>query len=334
MSVDFHFIKTWLFEHMEDASFRYFLRTENTSNKLTNQGIIDAKKMFCKDLSHCICIDGSITPKQLKEVKDQGEKLLFAIPYDYQFDLYLQGKTGEIKKKDTFAAFDHMIAGSPFTEKILKDWYQWKKEDSLVKGAYYPMAYELLQEKQTSIARERTAHFYRAVEEKKVVTLILQGDKRILPDDVFVDFDLKRFMDQLPDDWFFLTNSISVINRAYQLPTRYHNSIGYLNDFLPNVNGLLIADAMITNHSYYAVQFAAKRKPVFYLDFGQSKFVQYMNQEYPALKFGKEEHYANLEKCLTLFTDEQKAFCNEFSYEQGENPYEIMGTLIEQAEHK
>ena len=68
---------------------------------------------------------------------------------------------------------------------------------------------------------------------KKILSILLVGQK---PEDgsepvnLFDNFNLKKIMDYIDDDWFVITNNWDLVEISYQLPYQYSSKFGYIKN--------------------------------------------------------------------------------------------------------
>ena len=83
--------------------------------------------------------------------------------------------------------------------------------------------------------------------------------------ELFSDLDLKKFLNEIGDNWFLLTNNINLLEMSGKLPFSYSKCFGYMKGVFGFDNLLYFSDMLVTNSSKHACTFASENKPVYYL---------------------------------------------------------------------
>ncbi len=121
---DLALVKSYLSEEYPDkVSFRYYLNNELHRNPLAAHGYRRAKKTFCEGMTNAVCVDASLSTK-INNLAPEGERILLAVPYDYQFKnkLLMEEKKRQFHLS-TLTGFTHISAGSPFSAELMKKAY-------------------------------------------------------------------------------------------------------------------------------------------------------------------------------------------------------------------
>lgn len=330
MSPDLKLVKNCLSENMDYAAFRYYVNNEVSPNYMVKQGIQYAKNIFCQDLSHIICIDGSL-PGKLEPSALNSKRLLLAVPYDYQFKnmLALSGK----KKPallNTFRQFSHILTGSPFTSSLLKNAYQ-LDDVQIIENICTPLAWDINQpERQQQIREEFLTHFPQ-MKEKKILSILTFGKLEDEAENPFDNFDLKEFIRQLGEEWFLFTNNQNLLENASMLSAEYCSSFGYIDHVLPFQNLLYLSDTLITNNSMLAACLGSRKKPVYCVQYKENAFEQYMSLHYPDLFVTTSDTLWKSSLTKGTFTETHQKFCETFSYAPLKNPLKMIQELFQEA---
>lgn len=307
--------------NMENVVFRSFSKNERTDNDVINQGVAKMRRQFCEKAEHVICIDASFNGK----INDSdGMRLLLASPYDYQFKntLLAEKKPGHF---NALKKFTHIIAGSPFTEKLLQNSYHLEGTEIIGQTAL-PLAWEVCQEERRRAGTEKIAFYYPEMLQKKVMVILMAGAeaKKDLP--FFGTFPVREFMDKLGKDWFVFTNSMTLMENAYTLPARYRSNFGYINHLMQIHDLLYTADVLLTNNGRMAASFAGCKKPTYCLLCNNSSYEQYMKVKY------RELCIANADEMFRCPWNEKTEallkFCDDFYYSGAQNPFKKTAELL------
>ncbi len=323
ISADLSHMRTHLVSenNVEHVTFRSFSKNERTDNDVINQGAAKMRRQFCEEAEHVICIDASFSGRIYDPA---GIRLLLASPYDYQFKntLLAQKKPRRIS---TLKKFSHIIAGSPFTERLLKHSYR-LEETEIVSQVALPLAWEVCQEERRRAEKEKIAWYYPEILHKKIMVILTVGaeTKKDMP--FFGAFPVREFMDKLGEDWFVFTNSTTMMENAYTLPARYRANFSYINHLMQVADLLYTADVLLTNNGRMAASFAGCRKPTYCLLCNNSSYEQYMKAHY------RELCIENADEMLSCpwdqKTDALQRFCDDFYYLQAQNPYKKTAELL------
>lgn len=310
---DLKLVKDYLQKNIEDASFSYYINTENSTNEMVKKGAKYSKKEFCKDIRDTICIDGSLPAKLAKTAKE-GNKVLISVPYDYQF----KAVNEKIKGKGTFKSFTHIIAGSPFGAQLFKEYYK-VPGCEIIEGVCAPLAWDINQELKQQEIRDKFAKYFPESNGKKILSILLTGHLEKKRKNPFENFDWRSFLKRVEDDWFVFVNNEDLLENIVRLNSRYTSCFGYVNKMLDARELLYFSDCLMTNSGMYASYFSSKSKPVYCLKYKKNAFEEYMKKNFPSL------YIKNIDEKVDIIlgekmSDENKAFCKLFSYDTEINP--------------
>ena len=327
-NIDLHLIKDYLMDTLPQVSFDYFLNSTATDNIYTNRAMENARRTFCNEATHILCMDPSI-PIKLSSASENQVRMLLSVPYEYQFDSFLDYKAHpKKKKKQTFIRCTHIIPGSPFGSRLLKNFYEWEDGVTFLDDICLPTAWDLLQKDRKSAAFEKLIHSFPGIEGKKILAVILPGQTDDIHENPFEEFPLHKLLDAIKDDWFLITNSSDLLETAYQLPFEYKDSFGYVETKESTDLLLYNADMLITNNSRYASIFSITKKPIYYLNYLKKFFGTYMQQYYPAMYLETIHELLHIDFNNSELSEEQEKFCQEFSYAPTKNPLETIKGLF------
>lgn len=305
ISADLVFMRTHLVceNDMSHVVFRSFSQNEKSGSA----GVVARmRRKFCENAMHVLCVDGSLSGKGNF---GEGCRLLLASPYEYQFkNAMASGRLG------TFKNYTHIIAGSPFTEKLLKQCYELDGINVIGQTAL-PLAWEICQAAQQEKARERIAFYFPEVREKKV--MFLQFGKKSF----FEGDSLQNLLDSLGDSWFVVTNSRGIVEDARALPLEYRTRFASMNGLMQTHELLFVTDVLVTDNGRMAASFSSRGKPVYCPLSDNSSFERYMKTFYRELCIANEKELLRLPLEGELSSKGRK-FCHEFSYSNAGNPYQ------------
>lgn len=324
-NLDLQLVKNHLSAALPDTNFEYYLNKTATDLPAMNKKMEEGRRLFCTNADNIICMDSSI-PIKIPSAAAGQKRLLLAAPFDYQFNIFLKASADpDFKKKKTFIRCTDIFTGSPFTSKVLKTYYEWEDNVTFWDNMPYLVSWDLLQEKQQMAARKRIEFYYPQIKGKKILSLILAGapqsaPKDIIPENPFLDFNLRELIDTLGKDWFLITNNEYITNIANQLPYTYSSSFGYTKNII-SVNDLLyVSDMLVTNSSKHAGIFSITKKPVYCLNYLTKFFGKYMEKFYPGLYLKNIQEMLHLPFHENSWSKEQEDFHQEFSYQPEKNP--------------
>lgn len=317
LSPDLKIVKDYLFNHLENVSFRYFTRNENAKNRYAKRGIKNANKEFCKNIQNVICIDGSLPTKLVAEAK-QGNRIFISAPYDYQFKAMNEVLKGTIKKRNTYKNFTHLIAGSPFGKDLIKKCYK-IPEGKIIDNVCCPVAWNLNQKEQQTAMREKFRNYFPDMKGKKILSILLTG-KQNTKKNPYETYNWKALIHSLGEEWFVFTNNEGFIENTIQLSEKYRKSFGYVNQMLDARELLYFSDCIVTNSGLYASYFSSRKKPVYCVKHSNNEFEKYMRHCYPELYIEDLKKQENIRMITEKYSNRNKKFSEYFSYETSNNP--------------
>lgn len=324
MTPDLMLVKDYLCRNIKEVSFRYFTKSELSGNYMYRRGVRYAKTEFCKNLSHALSVDASI-PVNLDKNALGGKRILLAIPYNYQFADYNSGVRATLKK--TYSSYTHVFTFSPFARELLKNRYQLDGVE-IIDGFSSPLAWDINQAKKQEQVKDEIKAYFPGIKDKKVLAILVTGNRDEENQPYDEELDLKCFIDQLGPEWFVATNCPHLVEKAFSLGDKYRDSFGYTRNLFSNHKFLYIADALVTNMSMLASSFASRRKPFYSLEYVGNSFETYVKNEYPSLYLKKLDGLLEMLSGKETYTDENIRISERLSYSPFENPCEKIQNLI------
>lgn len=313
----------------DNYAFRFFLRSERIVNAVAKQGISRAKRQFCKEATNIICTDISLG-KDVKELGESGSRIFIGTPYEFQFKnaLLLEKKKSKGGWR-SLGNYTHIIPGSPFTSKLIKEGYA-LEDTEILEDICLPLVWELNQKENQEKMRNEIEFYFPAIKNKKVLSIMVYGEDE-KKDSFIKDFDITALMKSLGKDWFVLTNLEPLLEMSYSLNSQYRDSFGYVNRLLPAQDVLYITDALVTNNGRFASYFSSLKKPIYCVDYKENHFENYMKECYPEMFLDSFEKLLQCDWETDNKADVQVRFQNAFSYSELQCPYEIIRKLVNES---
>ena len=288
LNTDLQLVKDNLMAALPEVEFEYYLNKTATKIPLINTKMEDARRTFCTEAQNIICMDPSI-PIKIPSASERERRLLLATPFDYQFNIFMKYHDNpDQPKKQTFLRCTHVMLGSPFTAKLFHSFYEWEDSVTFLDGIPLPISWDILQD----------------------------------------NFNLKKIMDYIDDDWFVITNNWDLVELSYQLPYQYSSKFGYIKNKISLNDMMYLSDMLITNSSKHAGNFSITKKPIYYLEYLPKIFGNFIKKFYPSMYLKDLDQLLTLDFSNTELSPEQKNFCQEFSYDPTENPSETIEKLF------
>ena len=328
MNIDLKLIQDYLASNLSDITLEYYLKNTATKIPDTNKQLETARLSFCNNTSNIICMDPSI-PVKLSPALPEERRLLTLVPYDYLFNEYLKfTENPELAHKKTFFRCTHVLPGSPFFSNFLKNFYEFENA-TFLDDMCLPLAWDITAKESKENVRNSLEYLYPEAKGKKILTILTVN--QTTPEEMtelFSDLNLKKFLDEIGDNWFLLTNNINLLEMSGRLPLSYAKCFGYMKGIFGFDNLLYFSDMLITNSSKHACTFASAKKPVYYLNYGKKHFGIYMKQFYPDLYLETAGELTTLDYEQTDLSEEEERFCQEFAYDTFINPLEQIKNLF------
>lgn len=329
LGIDLALMKSYLSENRaQQLSYRFYLNNEMSKNPLAAHGYRRAKKGFCDGMTNALCLDASLEAN-MRNALEEGKRIMLSVPYDYQFKNMLTLEKGKTLNLNTLAAFEYVLAGSPFSERLLKQAYR-KQEKQTILPVTLPFVWDLLQEEQRQKAAERIYYYFPQARGKRILSILVYGDEEKKRKD-WERFSVKELCKGVGEDCFIFTNSEALMENSFALSSKYRNRFGYINRILPVQEILYITDVLVTNNGRFAASFACYQKPVFACAYNQNWFEKYMAYCYPDMFLANAEQLQQ-GFAETALTAEQQRFCRDMRYDELLSPYEAVDTILELAQ--
>ena len=333
LNTDLQLVKDNLMAALPEVEFEYYLNKTATKIPLINTKMEDARRTFCTEAQNIICMDPSI-PIKLPSASERERRLLLATPFDYQFNIFMKYHDNpDQPKKQTFLRCTHVMLGSPFTAKLFHSFYEWEDSVTFLDGIPLPISWDILQEEKRTTVKKQLEFYFPQAKGKKILSILLVGQKP-KPEDgsepvnLFDNFNLKKIMDYIDDDWFVITNNWDLVELSYQLPYQYSSKFGYIKNKISLNDMMYLSDMLITNSSKHAGNFSITKKPIYYLEYLPKIFGNFIKKFYPSMYLKDLDQLLTLDFSNTELSPEQKNFCQEFSYDPTENPSETIEKLF------
>lgn len=330
MNIDLKLIQDYLALNLSDVTFEYYLKNTATKVPAANKQLEEARLSFCNNTRNIICMDPSI-PVKLSPALPEERRLLTLVPYDYLFNEYLKfTEDPELAHKKTFFRCTHVLSGSPFFSNFLKNFYEFENA-TFLDDICLPLAWDITSKESKENVRNNLEYLYPEAKGKKILTILTVN--QTAPEEMtelFSDLDLKKFLNEIGDNWFLLTNNINLLEMSGKLPFSYSKCFGYIKGVFGFDNLLYFSDMLVTNSSKHACTFASENKPVYYLNYGKKHFGRYMKQYYPDLYLETAGELMTLDYDQTELSEEESRFCQEFAYNTTQNPFSSLKNLFSQ----
>lgn len=327
LSNDLALVKDYIVAQSSDEfMFRYYLNNEKHNNPLVAHGYRRAKKDFCDGVTNVICTDASLTSK-INNMAPEGQRILLAVPYDYQFkNMVLMEEKNRKFHLNTFARFTHIIPGSPFTADLLKRAYNMEDKE-FIENVSLPLACDLCSAERQKEVAEHIFYYFPQARGKKILSVIVYGDMEMKRKD-WESLDVKQWIKDLGDDWFLFTNSELLMNRTVSMGNHYKENFGYINKMLPVPDLLYVADVLVTNNGRLASAFSILDKPVYSCHYNKNYFEKYMSLKYPDMYFHDAAAMCDHSFKAEEKTETQKKFSRNMSYGPEADPcHKVAGLL-------
>ncbi len=327
LSNDLALVKDYLVaQESDEIMFRYYLNNEMHKNPLAAHGYRRAKKDFSEGMTNVLCMDASLTAK-INNMAEEGQRILLAVPYDYQFkNMYLMEEKDKKFHLNTFARFSHIIAGSPFTAELLKRAYRMEDKE-IIENVSLPFAYDICSPKRREAISGKIYAYFPQARAKKVLSVIVYGDEEAKRKD-WESLDVKRWIKELGDDWFLFTNSELLMENAFSMSNRYKENFGYINKILPVPDLLYVSDVLVTNNGRLASVFSIQNKPVFACHYNKNYFEKYMSLKYPEMYFDDAAEMSSYKFETGERNEAQKEFCRNMSYGTEADPFHKVTDIL------
>lgn len=333
LNSDLQIVKNDLTENLPDVEFQYYVNKTATKIPIINTKMEEARRTFCIEAQNIICMDPSI-PIKIPSASGKEVRLLLATPFDYQFNIFMKNiDNPAFKKKQTFIRCTHVIPGSSFTARLLQTCYEWEDSVTFLDHIPLPISWDITQEEQRTRIRKQLEFFYPQAKDKKIISILLVGQKPDTlpgeePENLFKDFNLKTIMDSIDDDCFLITNNWDLVELAYQLPYEYSTKFGYIKNKISLNDMMYVSDILITNSSKHAGNFSIMKKPIYYLEYLPKLFGNFIQKFYPSMYLKDLNELSNIDFKTLTCSEDQKNFCQEFSYAPTENPLKTIRELF------
>lgn len=315
LSPDLKFVKDYLADNMKDVSFSYLAVNENSENRWVKKGNKRAKKEYCENVGNAVCVDASL-PIKLNKTAQEGSKIIISVPYDYQFKIMNQADSTSFVKKKTFSSFTHVIAGSPFGKELFEKCYN-IPNGRIIDNICNPMAWAMNNENEINKRKSMYEKYFPDIKGKKILSILLTGSIKENERNPYQNFDWKKLLASLGDEWFVFTNNENVLENAAHLSSKYCRKIGFVNKILDARDLLYFSDCVVTNSGMYASYFSSKKKPVYCVKYTGNAFEKYMKKNYSELFLNDLNETVNISP--ETFANENQKFSNKFSYDVSDN---------------
>lgn len=329
LNADLKLVQSYLLKNIknQELKFRFFLNSEKSNNDMVNQGVTSAKMKFCENVSSVISTDGSLSAN-VKKLNPAGVRLLLATPYDYQFKnmKYLDDEKDIAHKRKTFKHYTHIVSGSPFTSKMLSHFYDLDGKQ-VMKDFCLPFVWDINQTESQNEIRNALIRYFPAIEKKKIFSLLFYGEPK-KRNRWIEDFDIKKLLGNLGEDWFIITNLQEIVDKIYFMKSKYKDSFGFVNHIMPSQNLLYVSEMLLTNNGRLASYFVSRGKRIYCPEFRGNFFENYMREKYHGMYLEKFSDLISLDLNADVKKDEQKMFHDQMTYKKLLCPYDYIARLF------
>lgn len=295
-----------ILEQIPEVEFNYFTRKVKDKNPVISQKISEAWKDFCRESRNLVVFDSSV-PTKLSGLPESRRWLLLGSSFDWQFKLALEKESGaNFKKRNSFRKCNFVLPGSPFSKRVLESCCNWEDNTTWLDGDL-PFTWYSGQEQTRAKVREKLDFWLPGAKEKKVLAVVLEGEKQ---GDGFEGFRVGSLLEGLGEDWIVLTNCWDLVKatEGEKVKGLLFTKGRFLNSEL-----VALADTMVTNISKIATTFAGTGKPVWVLDWAPKHFTKWVQIHYPEIYLESADRMVGLES-----SEAHHRFSKEFTW--GKDP--------------
>lgn len=324
-NTDLKIVKEYLFSNVDDVKFNFFIGKDNAKNPYVAKGVRKARAEFNKDISNIVCMDGSL-PAKLNKNFDNAKRILFSVPFDYQFKIgYYLMKNGKFKEKNTFKNFTHIFPGSKFGEELLDKVFNHNAQ--VIKNVDLPFNWLVNYGNKKEFYKKKYEYYFPKMCNKKVMAIITTNPPKAKTKS-FLNLDLKAFLDSMPDDWFIITNNVNILSKSAELGEEYTEKFGFVGTFIPLQWLMTFAECLATNVGRYATVFASTGKPVYCVDHIKNYFERYTKIAFPNMYISSLNDFNHKYLDNHEEIEDIKKFVDLFSYNSPKNPSEKLIEII------
>lgn len=273
ISADLRIIKEYFFK-ISDASFSFFTANENLESKEDSKAVKLKKVDFCKKAENIVCAEASLPIRNMFENSNYS-RVFIPAPYDYLFKRLL---TDADEKRNSLSNFTHIFYPSPLAKLAIEKHYSLNAIE-IIDGYASPLAYDICKKDKQEEILKKIESIYPGAKGKKIISIFQNGKADGVCEEAIKGFNLGDFLDKLSDDCALFTNMTELLDKTHYLSESQRAKFYYFDLLLPPSQLLYVTDVLITNSSYLACSFAAKRLPIYALQYSESYFEQYMAKE-------------------------------------------------------
>lgn len=328
-ATDLQLLYQQLSEKCEDAALEAYRTDKTKVSFLAREGMGREEAQLFTDGETLISAEGMAGISLLKK-KHTGKRILIGTPAPQLFN----AQNALDRKRPTniahfYDGFTHVLPGSPFVRNLLKKTCHLRSVQVLDEVCT-PLGYWMGQPQRAQSVKRDLEGLYPWLQGKRILAILGSGqpDKRV----AFLErVSLQTMLDSLPEGWAIVTNVEAFLKRAASLPPSCQEKLAYVNRCQETYKTAAMADVLVTGHGIWACAFAASRKPVFALAYGNTGFEQYMHRHYPDLYLSKE---ADLEKHLyeqmdkKVYLSRHKDMLTYLSYDTHTDPTDCLMNVL------
>ncbi len=284
MTYNEHQIRLDLLKLLDDISFTFYYKKQDSSNNLKKELI-----SLCSQKSTFLCSDASLTVpyKTFKSFK----RFMIWEPYDYIFQYMLDEPTK--KKNKSQRGFTQICTYGPaFTRAHKKNFSRF---GLISHNIGLPATMDMHNSDFIAKNRSDLEKLYPQLAGKKILYLYMNLLTPELDNFQFAT----TLLNNLPNDWILVTRSGFLKEYANTLPNFSTNKMLILTESdITSYLLLAAADMLISDNSCNIVYYAASERPFFILQ-GNSKshFLKYIREKYSDLEV------KNFEQIKSFLTD-------------------------------
>lgn len=256
-------LKEYLQKEIPDAHLTYFISQHDSNNSPRRKSSIIESRYLGQEECILLGLDGFLPPDMLNNIS--GKKILIYLP-----------EIGVPKdKKKYLIGYNYLITFDERMDAYFADECN-KQNVKLLSGVENIFAEELQCKSNILSAKEELYEKYPQLKKKKILSLITRGTCMRHYLEKYKMLDVKRILQQLPDDIVFMTNCRQIQLASSRIPYEYTNKyIGFSQNDLINV--IYASNWMLSNMAI-TEQCAGGQRPLMYNGNEYEKEIQKKHQ--------------------------------------------------------
>lgn len=269
---DFFVLNDELKKNHPECAVHYFLGNREAKEKNQVRSMLQEAGDLKEYGSEWIGIEGFL-PEEFIIEAGKNKRYLLLEPFDALFRM----KWNHRHCHQFLHGYTHVIAPSKYwAEKICSCLNE--SEIQIVRDVQLPFFEKAANQEYRQTCRKQLEERYTDLAGKKFIYINLTGQRSNPERNDYTEMDMEALLDELPEEWMIVTNSLNLRFASRYLDASYRNKFIFVSTGTMKQQFLVCADSLLSNNAYSCALFVSTGRPYAIVQFSDNSFEKYMHK--------------------------------------------------------